>query len=150
MMKRFALVGVMTVLASVAGVAVATAADVAPGIVTPYLRVQAALAADKLDGVQADAGAIAAEARKIGRAAAKVQTAARKLEAAADLKAARTAFGELSDELVAYATATGNTFGAGVRQAFCPMVKKPWLQQGDTIQNPYYGKEMPTCGDFKK
>jgi hypothetical protein len=29
------------------------------------------------------------------------------------------------------------------------MVNKPWLQEGATIANPYYGKEMPTCGSFR-
>jgi hypothetical protein len=29
------------------------------------------------------------------------------------------------------------------------MANKPWLQKGDTLSNPYYGKEMPTCGNFR-
>jgi hypothetical protein len=29
------------------------------------------------------------------------------------------------------------------------MVQKPWLQASATIENPYYGKEMPTCGSFR-
>jgi len=38
---------------------------------------------------------------------------------------------------------------AGVKMAFCPMVMKPWLQADATITNPYYGKDMLTCGNFK-
>jgi hypothetical protein len=30
--------------------------------------------------------------------------------------------------------------------AYCPMVQKYWLQRGETIQNPYYGKQMSDCG----
>jgi len=30
--------------------------------------------------------------------------------------------------------------------AYCPMVQKYWLQKGDTIQNPFYGKQMSDCG----
>ena len=37
----------------------------------------------------------------------------------------------------------------GVRVAVCPMVQKPWLQKGDAIANPYYGKEMLTCGSLR-
>jgi hypothetical protein len=29
------------------------------------------------------------------------------------------------------------------------MAQKPWLQQGTAINNPYYGKSMPTCGSFR-
>ena len=37
----------------------------------------------------------------------------------------------------------------GVHVAFCPMVQKPWLQAGTTLQNPYYGSSMLTCGSFR-
>ena len=32
----------------------------------------------------------------------------------------------------------------------CPMVKKDWVQISEKIGNPYYGKEMATCGEIKK
>jgi hypothetical protein len=118
-------------------------------LIAPYLRIQAALSSDQLDGVKKDATEIAAEAAKIGAPAAKVQDAARKLEGAGDLKAARDAFGSLSEALVNYLDATKTSPGADVRVASCPMVRKPWLQKGDTIRNPYFGKQMPTCGEFR-
>ena len=31
-------------------------------------------------------------------------------------------------------------------RCICPMVKKQWLQKGDKVSNPYYGKSMLTCG----
>jgi hypothetical protein len=31
-------------------------------------------------------------------------------------------------------------------QQYCPMKKAYWLSETPTIKNPYYGKEMPTCG----
>jgi hypothetical protein len=38
----------------------------------------------------------------------------------------------------------------GIKVAVCPMVQKPWLQADATnIQNPYFGKEMLTCGSFR-
>jgi hypothetical protein len=30
------------------------------------------------------------------------------------------------------------------------MVKHAWLQTTDTLQNPYFGKAMSTCGEFRK
>jgi hypothetical protein len=30
------------------------------------------------------------------------------------------------------------------------MVQKSWLQKGQTIANPYYGKSMLTCGEIRK
>jgi hypothetical protein len=31
------------------------------------------------------------------------------------------------------------------------MLRKPWLQEGATLANPYYGAgdPMATCGDFR-
>ena len=40
--------------------------------------------------------------------------------------------------------------GKDVKVAFCTMVRKPWLQREKEIHNPYYGSQMPTCGEFKK
>jgi hypothetical protein len=37
-----------------------------------------------------------------------------------------------------------------VKVAYCPMVRKSWLQKDGTISNPYYGSSMQTCGEFKK
>jgi hypothetical protein len=37
-----------------------------------------------------------------------------------------------------------------VKEAYCPMVKKSWLQKDGSIRNPYYGPAMPTCGEFKQ
>jgi len=30
--------------------------------------------------------------------------------------------------------------------AYCPMVQRHWLQKGEKIRNPFYGKEMSECG----
>jgi hypothetical protein len=130
--------------------AAASAADLSAPMLDPYLRMHMALAADKMDAVKADAGALAKAAGNAGQPARKVVETAQKLERAGDLKAARAAFGEVSDALVAYAKATGATLPPGVKLAFCTMDNKPWLQKGETIQNPYYGSEMSSCGEFRK
>ena len=67
----------------------------------------------------------------------------------ADLKAVREAFGPLSDAVVAAAKADGWTDVSGLKLAYCPMVKHTWLQTADSLQNPYFGKAMPTCGEFR-
>ena len=65
---------------------------------------------------------------------------------ATDLPAARAAFGTLSDAIIDYVKTSGSSYGDGVTIAFCPMAQKYWLQRGDTVQNPFYGKAMPDCG----
>ncbi len=67
------------------------------------------------------------------------------LENAKDLKTARAAFGTISQ--------TAEKMAAGVpgyHVFYCPMVKKDWVQQTTMVANPYFGKEMLTCGVEKK
>jgi hypothetical protein len=139
------LVGVFIVCAGFAA-----AADVVNNLVDPYLRIHASLTKDSTDGVKDNARAIVTEAESLGGGAIKLRDAARALEAAGDLKAARAAFGPLTDALLAYANETKMVLPDDLKLAYCPMVKKSWLQKGETIANPYYGSEMLTCGDFRK
>jgi hypothetical protein len=120
-----------------------------PAIIEPYLKIQAALARDSIDDVKANAGNIATAATALGAPAMKIDMAAVQLTSTSDLAEARDRFGALSEAIVTYMDGLHLTPPAGVRVAFCPMVKKPWLQQGETIANPYYGSDMPTCGDFR-
>ncbi len=76
--------------------------------------------------------------------------AAKTVGDAPDLKAAREAFGGLSDAVVAGAKADGWKDLGDVKLAYCPMVRRSWLQKDEKISNPYYGAAMPTCGEFKK
>jgi hypothetical protein len=118
-------------------------------ILDPYLEIQRALADDSLDGVKANAGTIATAAAGFGAPAAKIDTAALQLASATELQDARVKFGALSEAIDAYQTGLKLKLPDGVRAAFCPMALKPWLQEGSAINNPYYGKEMPTCGSFR-
>ena len=126
----------------------ATAAETLKQVVGSYLEIQAALAADKLDGVAPAARRIATDAAALAGGDAIVK-AARVVESAADVKAARAAFGDLSDAVIAAAKEDPAAM-ADVKVAYCPMAKKSWLQKGDKISNPYYGSSMLTCGEFKK
>lgn len=125
------------------------AAELPAALVDPYVAVQTALASDQFAPVAAHAKAIETAAAALGKDAAAVVEGSKKLGAAKDIAAARTAFGEMSAALVAYAEKTKSTFGAGVRLAYCPMADKPWLQKDKEIKNPYYGAAMLTCGSFK-
>jgi len=127
------------------GGAPAAGVNVTP-IVDPYLRIQRALNVDTFVGIKSDARAIADHAATLGSKGAAMQTAAADLQQAADLTSARSAFARLSDAVIQYARESGAALGDEVKVAYCPMVQKYWLQKGDTIQNPFYGKQMSDCG----
>jgi hypothetical protein len=117
-------------------------------IMDPYLAIQDELAHDKIDQVKANAGNLATAATSLGAPAMKIDTAAVQLASTTTIADARDRFGALSEAIVAYKDGLHLKVGDGVKQAFCPMVVKPWLQKGETISNPYYGSEMLTCGSF--
>ena len=96
-----------------------------------YDKVGGALAADDL----VSAKTAAADLREDGSELAKADS----------LKRARTAFEKLSDK--AKQLAAGRP---GYYVVHCPMLKKDWVQTTEKIANPYYGKEMLTCGEIKK
>jgi Cu(I)/Ag(I) efflux system membrane fusion protein len=118
-------------------------------IVDPYLKIQQALADDSMDGVKANAGEVASAAAGLGAPAIKIATAAVQLASATEIGDARTKFATLSEATEDYMTGLHLKAPEGVRVAFCPMVQKPWLQKGEAIENPYYGKEMLACGSLK-
>jgi hypothetical protein len=134
---------------SLAGNAPKEGSPLPASIAEPYLRIHDELAVDSMDNVKQNAGDIATAASALGAPAMKIDTAAVQLAAAGDLALARDRFGVLSDAIVTYMTGLKLAAPDGVRTAFCPMAQRPWLQKGDTIANPYYGKEMPTCGEFR-
>ena len=116
------------------------------GVLDPYLRIQTALNLDNLADAKKDARAAADEAAKLGAPAAAMQAAASALQQAADLKSARAAFATLGDALMKQAKASTALLGDDVKVAYCPMVQRHWLQKGEKIRNPFYGKEMSECG----
>lgn len=136
------------VLASM--VAPVAAAELPAALVDAYLSAQTALADDSMKELPAAAKAIETSATPLGAGAKTVVDGAHKLGSAKDLAAARTAFAELSEALVAYAEKSGSTLPAGLHVAYCPMADKPWVQKGTDIKNPYYGSTMLTCGVIKK
>jgi hypothetical protein len=130
-------------------------ANGAPGahLLAAYVDVQVALAKD--DALRArtafkrvqetlTASALADESLRT-----RAQKAAKQGESDKDLPSARLAFRDLSDAMLAWLSAEPNPASAPVHLAFCPMAfdtGAKWLQASDTLQNPYYGSEMLTCG----
>jgi hypothetical protein len=131
----------------------AAGSEMSRAIVDPYVKIAAALADDSTEGVRANAGNIATAATALGSPAMKIDTAAMQLagvaSAAPDIKDVRDKFGVLSEAIDTYMTGLHLTAPEGVKVAVCPMVKKPWMQADGTIANPYFGKEMQTCGSFR-
>jgi hypothetical protein len=69
-----------------------------------------------------------------------------KIASADSLAAARDAFKQLSKRAVHYADGK-----PGYYVAHCPMVANnegDWVQNSTAIANPYFGKEMLTCGSI--
>jgi hypothetical protein len=140
----------LLVMLAVAVPGVARAGDPLLTMLDPYFRIQSSLSDDKTDGVKADAAAIASAAKGMGESGVPIAKAADALAGASDLAAARTAFSQLSDAVIAFSESTKAASGDDVHAMFCPMARKQWLQKGDKVSNPYYGKAMLTCGEKKK
>ena len=145
------------VLLTLAGCAPAPATDKTPkagsemsrAVLDPYLKIQAALADDSMDGVKANAGNVADAATALGAPAMKIDTAALGMTTVVEIVDAREKFGALSEAIDTYMTGLKLVPPAGVKVAVCPMVHKPWMQAEADIRNPYYGKSMQTCGNFR-
>lgn len=143
-MARLVLIGLVIASGGV------SASESLKAIVESYITIQSQLASDKIEDVKGPARAIAAQAVTMGKDGVDLARAANSLESASDLKSARNAFGALTDAVMAAGKAEGWKDVEGVRLAFCPMVKRSWLQKEEQIRNPYYGSGMLTCGEFRK
>ena len=110
-----------------------------------YETVRQGLLKGSLKDVQASAKQLTAAATE-----AKNETVAKAADAvatSADLGKARAAFGALSEEMIKLRKdAAGDRPGV----AYCPMVRKSWLQPTkDAISNPY-DSAMKECGMWKE
>lgn len=149
--QRFSRRFLGALLLGVLGMAVpAQAAEPMDAVLAPYFRIQAQLADDRTDTIKPEADALAAAAASLGTAGAPLVAAARELSAASGLAPVRDAFGKVSDALIAYAEATQAPVGADTSRVYCPMARKSWLQKGDSVRNPYFGKGMLGCGVVRK
>lgn len=79
----------------------------------------------------------------------KMKKTSQQIASSKSIDVARDSFGKLSDMLVDYATSYISSSDAGKYQLFyCGMAEHYWFQKsGEEIGNPYYGKQMPGCGE---
>ncbi len=67
------------------------------------------------------------------------------------LEYARKGFEKLSGGAIMLLRVLGNPLDTPLVQAHCPMARgsegASWLQEGDTIENSYFGEQMKSCGD---
>ena len=129
---------------------VARADESVATLLDPYFRIQEALVADRTDTVKADAESMVKAAGEMGADGVPIKAAAAELQATSNLADSRLAFGKLSAAVIEYSEHTKLNPGGDVVTMYCPMVKKSWLQKGETVKNPYFGKAMPGCGEKKK
>jgi hypothetical protein len=164
-MKTIATTLIALALVAAGGPALAAGSgDGYRAVLEPYEAVRQALVADDLEAARQGAGSLQDEVGHLRHhltpAAAgvpaegldaveallpEIEQAAGELTGAGDLEAARDAFYALSKPLVRWRQAAG----VGPAVLYCSMKKRSWLQPGgETTGNPYYGQEMPSCGEL--
>jgi acyl-CoA synthetase (AMP-forming)/AMP-acid ligase II len=114
----------------------ANAAPLSPN----YLEAQKALTVDDFANAKKALKALAAESSgDFGKAADEAASAP-------DIDSMRMAFRQASDVLIR------NGVPAEYAVAYCPMYKggASWVQAKGSIENPYTGRSMPGCGEFRK
>lgn len=112
-------------------------------ILSSYVKISAALAADDFAAAKSAATAVAEHAgmSDMNKAIAPKATAVAK---AKDIDAARNAFKSLSAAVEPLAKGE-----KGYVVMSCPMMHADWIQTSKDVKNPYYGKMMLTCGGPK-
>lgn len=114
-----------------------------------YFNVQSALAADSFPDFQTAARSLARISQATGNSiSSNAVRQSENLAKAADLASARRLFKPLSESLITWLHDQKSPAGV-YREAYCPMANASWIQVGETINNPYMGKKMLRCGEFK-
>jgi hypothetical protein len=117
--------------------------DMKPEILSSYIKVSTALAADDLAAAKTAASALGEHAGMSDNKdiAAKAGAVAK----AANIEAARGAFKTLSVAIEPLVEGQKDLV-----VMYCPMADSDWVQMKGKTQNPYFGKAMLTCGGPKK
>ncbi len=121
------LIGVVAMFSTFA----ANLSDKDKQFLTGYEKIRSALAADDLSNARTAAADLGDDGAVLAKSS--------------SLKEARVAFEKLSDRAKQLANGQPGYFVVN-----CPMLKKDWVQTSEKIGNPYYGKEMATCGEIRK
>lgn len=123
--------------------------DLAVSLMEPYLAMQAAMANDDLDGAKTHLHALMERTGHAGPLAELVHA----MVESADLEAMRRPHLErLSNALIAAVRSRPEAFDQDLFLMHCPMVYgetgADWLQDNDSLRNPYFGSMMLRCGDL--
>ena len=135
-------------------------------VVNTYLNIQRSLAEDNLQktsnaAVQMNSLITSTRlsgSREISALWKKLQTNLHQhnnhIQQARSLEDARMGFEGLSDTITILIQRLGNPLEHSISLAHCPMAigsdGASWLQQGDAIDNSYFGESMRTCGEIKQ
>src|SRR5260221_10053358 len=117
--------------------------DMKSEILSSYVKISAALAADDLAAAQT-AAATVAEHAGMSDSNKTIAPKANAVAKAKDIDAARDAFKALSAAVEPLAKGE-----KGYVVMNCPMMHADWVQTSKEVKNPYYGKMMLTCGSPK-
>jgi hypothetical protein len=141
-----------TATAAVAAAPVKLKDEKAQQLYQHYVHLTTALANDDSAEAKNAGNAIEAAAKEVP-AAATIGQNAQRIAAAPTLAAQREQYIGLSNEMLALVKATGLSSGE-LYVDFCPMANNEegavWLSATKAIKNPYFGNEMPTCGEIKE
>lgn len=130
--------------------------DEQKAFLSQYESVRTALAADDLDAAKMAAAGIVTESKASPKEPLTPEQTERQVAFAATVKlittadslnTAREGFKQLSKRAIHYAEGK-----EGYYVAHCPMVPKDegnWVQTTKQIRNPYFGKNMLTCGSIR-
>lgn len=117
--------------------------DMKSEILSSYVKLSTALAADDLAAAKAAAATVAEHAgMSDGHKA--VAPKAEAVAKAKDIEVAREAFKALSAAVEPLAAGQ-----KGYVVMNCPMANADWVQTSKDVKNPYFGKSMLTCGGPK-
>ena len=125
-------------------------------ILTEYLKIQTALAADGTEGVEGAIHTIEGLTKKLDPVTtsgkhtehyknipADILAACGKFNEAKEIRSMREAFKDLSKPISMW-VAMAKPKGKSVM--YCPMEKAGWVQDGTVVENPYFGPKMLGCG----
>ena len=124
--------------------------ELGPQILGPYLKLQAALAADDLPATRDQIATMIELAGQTGPLSSLLQG----MRAAGTLQGIRRPFfDQLSAAVIEAVKSDPLSYQGDLWLMHCPMVYEDggadWLQAAKSLRNPYFGSAMATCGEVK-
>ena len=131
-------------------------------VIASYLNVKRSLTKDNADSTSAYAKGLSADLHNVSMDKFSadehkawmqyydlLEDGAASIGKSADLKNQRKKFADLSSNFYKMLKAL-NVNTVDLFYQYCPMADAYWVSENSKIINPYYGKQMPTCGSTKE